>query len=245
MAPTHTVVAAVAVHPVRESELIRRVAKLLVRIQPHKKTKKVVIDLRNRLETERREREAAGLNHWSEHAPHFLASVVQQARAERLRRHAEAAELRRTKHAQIVRVAALIVGDVSAAEAVASETYRELMLGIATLPGFFQALICNARNYLAADLYREGRFVSLEDAFLPAFAGVGEPDVDGGECISTEPASLRSNDQDPLDILIAREDAVEREQLVQKAKEIARWNRDFRWIRAKDWAKDLGIMAVA
>lgn len=237
----HTVVpAAVAVDSKLDPKLARRAAALLVRMQPHKKSKEVACELRRQLKKEKRERDSAGLNHWKEHAPQFLARIVRQARQDRLRRCRETEALYQDKHAHIVRVARLIVNDPAGAEAVAAETYRELLLGITTLAGFFTALICNARNYLAADPYREGKLLSLEEAFAPGHGSADDPNEDGAG-LQLEPMSHHREDQDPLDILIAREDAEENQRMIQQAKRIARQDWRYCWIGQKKWGRELGI----
>ena len=236
--------AAVAVDSKLDPKLTRRAAALLIRMQPYKKSKEVVGELRAQLKKEKRERDSAGLNHWKEHAPQFLARIVRQARQDRLRRREETEALYKARHAHIVRVARLIVNDPAGAEAVAAETYRELLLGITTLAGFFTALICNARNYLAADPYREGKLLSLEEAFALSHRSADDPNEDGTG-LQLEPMSHHREDQDPLDILIAREDAAENRRQIEKAKEIARGNWDYRWIRGKNWARSLGLAARA
>ena len=206
---------------------------LLIRIQPHKKSKKVVHDLRTQLEKEKIERESRGLNHWDEHAPQFLARVVRTARRDRLRRYEEAEAFYKAKHKRLVRVAKLIVGDSAAAKIVAAETYRELLSGSATIAGAFTALICNARNYLEADPYRAGKFVPLEEAFAPS--SESSDGSDDGDGLILEPMSYHLEDRDPLDILIAREEEEERRRMVTAAKQDPRW----RYIKLRDWAAPL------
>ncbi len=237
MAPTH---AAVAVSPVvavesvdLDAALIRQAAALLVRIQPCKKSKKVICELRSRLEKEQFERESHGLNHWDKHAPKFLADIVRQARVDRLRRYRDAEAFYKAAHTRLVRVAQLIVGDASAAEIVASETYRELLTGSATVAGAFTALICNARNYLEADAYRTGKLAPLDEAFVVA-CGNGDYG-DDEDALMLEPVSGQLEELDPLDILIAREEEQERRRMVATAQEDPRW----RYIKRREWAAPL------
>lgn len=237
MAPTHAAVAVasvVAVHSsVQDSALIRRAAALLVQIQPHKKSKKVVCELRAQLSQEQLDRESRNLNHWDAHAPQFLAGIVRQARLARLHRYRDTEAFRKNKHTQLMRVAQLIVGDCAAAEIVTAETYRELLTGIATIAGAFTAQICNARNYLEADAYRTGKLVPLQEAFARSYEGAEAADDEDG--LVVEPLSGRLADGDPLDILVAREEEEERQRMLVAAKEDPRW----RFIKRKNWAKPL------
>ena len=75
----------------------------------------------------------------------------------------------------------------------------------------------------------------MEEAFCPQG---GSPDALGGadgEIETFEPPSHRFDDQDPLDILIAREDETERQKLVAAAKQDPRW----RYIKLREWAATL------
>ena len=65
------------------------------------------------------------------------------------------------------------------------------------------------------------------------------------DTLSLEPFSHHSEDRDPLDILIAREEEESRRERVEKAMEIARGCRKYRWVRAKNWARDLDFRPVA
>lgn len=240
MATTHyTVVPAVtvisAVSSVQQDiELAHRTATLLVRLEPRRDCEQVVHDLLAQLKDEKASREARGLNHWSEHAPKLLGEIVRQARREKLRRYAEAEAFFRARHREIVRFARAIVMDDSGAEIVASDTYRELLEGGATIPGFFAALVCNARDYMDGESYRRGKFTPLDEAFTPGF-GNADASSDDGDISAFEPLAQGREDQDPLDVLIAREEEVERQRLVAAAKADPRW----RYIKRRDWAAPL------
>lgn len=246
MALTYKVVAvASAVDSVNpDVELSHRTAALLAVLQPRRDSEQVVLELLDQLKSEKLAREARGLNHWSEHAPKFLGSIVRQARRERQRRYQEAESFHTARRREVLRFARAIVMDGAAAETVASDTYRELLEGSATIPGFFTALVCNARDYMQGEAYRRGKFVPLDEAFTPSFS-IADDEGSGGETPSFEPMSHRLEDQDPLDILIAREDDATRQREIEKAKTIAMGCRKYRWVRAKNWARDLGLRATA
>ncbi|UPT74982.1 MAG: hypothetical protein M0D55_04515 [Elusimicrobiota bacterium] len=228
------VAAAAVAESTRDVELAHRAAALLVRLKPCLDPEQVVHELLRQQRVEKLSRESRNLNHWSEHAPKFLALIVRQARLDRLRRYQEAEAFYKARHREIVRFARVIIGDSAAAEIVASDTYRELLEGSITIAGFFAALVANARNYLARRSYRQGKFVPLDEAFTPSF---GSTDMEGdeGEAPSFEPISQRLDDQDPLEILIAREEETARRRMVAAAKEDPRW----RYIKRRDWAAPL------
>ncbi|MDX6769078.1 MAG: hypothetical protein SF051_06060 [Elusimicrobiota bacterium] len=232
MAHTHAVVSS-AVSDRQDVELAHRAAALLLRLKPSLDLEDVVHELLDRQRAERLAREARGLNHWEAHAPMLLAKLVRRERSRRLLRLHEAETFYRARHREAVRFALVILGDAAAAEAVVSDTYRELLDGRATIPGFFTALVCNARNYLEAEGYRRDRFVPQEEVFAPDLGA--EKDAEGSDSFSFEPLSHRAEDQDPLDILIAREEQVAHQRQVSAARKDPRW----RYIKRRDWAAPL------
>jgi len=237
MASTHNavVVSAVAVDSSNSDiELAHRAAALLTFLQPRKTSVLAVHEMLDQLGKEKIERESRGLNHWDKHAPQFLSLIVRQARSEKRRRHQEAEAFFRPKHREAVRFALAIVGSTAAAEIVVAETYRELLEGGTPVANFFTALVGNARNYLARASYRQEKFLSPEEAFTPNYRSSDSGEGDE-ESFALEPASHHLEDQDPLDILIAREDEEQRRQMVMQAKEDPRW----RYIKLREWAAPL------
>lgn len=233
MAPTHN---AVAVQSVQfDAQLARRAAVIIGSLQSRRKPEQVVAELLNQLKQEKLDRESRGLNHWDEHAPKFLGGLIRQARTEKRLRHQEAVAFYEAKRREILSFARAIVGDSTGADVVAAETYRELLEGGTTSDRFFMALVGNARNYLARQTYRREMFVTLEEAFGPQGDSPEGSDGEEGEGLSLEPLSHRHEDQDPLDILIAREDEEERQKLVAAAKRDPRW----RFVKRKKWAQPL------
>ncbi len=225
------VAAAAVAESTREVELAHRAAALLVRLKPCLDPEKVVHEFLRQQRVEKLARESRNLNHWSEHAPKFLALIVRQARLDRLRRYQEAEAFYKARHREIVRFARAVVGDSDAAEIVASDTYRELLEGSISLGGFFAAVVANGRNYLARQSYRRDKFMPLEEAFSPNCIG-SDLAGDEGEAPSFEPMSHRQEDQDPLEILIAREEEAAHRRTVIAAKQDPRW----RYIKRRDWA---------
>ena len=233
MAPTQTAVAVPSVSS--DVQLARRAAVLIGSLRPRQKPEHAVADLLERLQREKQQREAHGLNHWDAHAPRFLGALVRQARAEKQKRHQEAEAFYKAKRREILSFARAVVGDAPAAEVVAAETYRELLEGGATLSHFFMALAANARNHLARQSYQRERFSSLEESFDATAGELHAFEAAEGERASFEPLSHHREDQDPLEILIAREEEQERAQLVAQAKQDPRW----RFIKRKKWAQQL------
>ncbi len=231
MAPTYN---AVAVSSGQfDVQLASRAAALIGSLRQKQKPEQAVVDMLERLRQEKTQRESRGLNHWDAHAPRFLGGIVRKARAEKRRRHREAETFFKAKRRDILSYARAVTGNAAAAEAVASETYRELLEGGTDTSHFFMALVGNARNHLARQAYQREKFSTLEESF----SGPSPDGSDGekGEFPAFEPMSHRLEDQDPLDILIAREEENERQRLVLAAKKDPRW----RFIKRKKWARPL------
>jgi hypothetical protein len=233
VAPTHNAVV-VAVDPVSlNAQLAHRAAALLTVLQPRKTSEQAFHELLDEMWAAKRAREASGLNHWSEHAPKVLAGIIRQARREKLQRYQEAEAFFKIKHCEVLRFARAIVMDSAAAEAVASETYRELLEGRTTVANFFAALVANARNYMMRRSYQRDKVVSLDEAFAPSYSD--SESIEDDDVMALEPASQGREDQDPLDILIAREAEEARQQRVAAAMKDPRW----RYIKRRDWAMPL------
>jgi hypothetical protein len=245
MASTHNAVVVTVDSYNPDVALAHRAAALLTFLQPRKTAELVVPALLDQLKNEKIDRESRGLNHWDKYAPQFLSGLVWQVRREKRLRYQEAEAFFKAKHREALRCALAIVGNFAAAEAVVSDTYRELLMGSATIAGFFAALVCNARNYLESDACRRDKFVPQDDAFSRRNSGSDNADGDDQVGFEIEPMSHRRDDQDPLNILIAREDDETRRREIETAKTIARGCRKYRWVRAKHWSQDLDIRPVS
>ena len=233
VAPKHNAVV-VAVNPVSlDVQLAYRAAAVLNVLQPRKITELVVHELLDEMRVAKLARETRGLNHWDEHAPKVLAGIIRKARREKIQRHQEAEIFFKTRHSEVLRFARAIVKDYAAAEAVASETYRELLEGRTTVANFFAALVANARNYMMRRSYQRDKVVPLDEAFAPSY--MDSDSGDDGEVLAFEPVSQGREDQDPLDILIAREEEEAHRQRVATAQQDPRW----RYIKRRDWAQPL------
>ena len=223
--------------------LARRAAAMIGRREPDKKSEALVQELLAGLRTERLLRDTAGLNHWREHAPRYLAGLVKESRRQdRLRRYREAEEFFRAHGGKAMRCALAVVRNEALADGAVAETMRELIRGKTTVPGFFAALVCNARNLLEAESTRRRRFASMDD--LSAFGRSGEDmDDNWSGAAPFDTPSHHREDHDPLDVLIEREDEsrqakwgeIERRDELEYALSVVRCrgNRDV--LRAKWW----------
>lgn len=198
-----------------ESQLVAHAVSLQSKYRPSWKPAELVEELLARLRAEKAVRESRNLNHWADHAPRFVAGVLGQARQSYLQRRRDVRNLLRTRHAAIVRVLESVVHDPAAAEAIVSDTYKELIEGRTSLRYFPNAALANARNYLKSRKLDHERFLPLDAA-------------DGA-------LSQRPDDQDPLGILIQQEEQQETAALVIAAMKDPRW----RYIKRLTWAKRL------
>ena len=236
----HAVVpAAVVVNPLLlDLELARRAATLLTSHLPEKTREQITVDVLGRLETEKLARELKGLNHWTEHAPKALDSILKKIRLEAAARREVLTVFYKVNHGGALAFACAALRDQDEAEDAVSQTYVELLGGKTTPGHFFRAL----KNNILDRQRNRGRelekFVPAGEVFEP---GLAQGDEFEENEVSFEPPSTRFEDQDPLDILIAREDQEENRRLIEKAKQIAQQERKFCWIGQKQWGQELGI----
>lgn len=235
MAPTQTVVAvavtaAAVSHP--DAELARNAAAALVR--PHKTAEKIAEDLLERLQKVKHLRESRGLNHWGEFAPAYLQQLLTRHEA---RRRARIGEFLRAEHSTAVARAEALLGNRVDAEDAVSETFMELLEGRTSIPHFYHALKGNVLNRMEGLRNRAKQTASLERLVSPAVLSLEQVawGPEGVDTLSLEPASHHPEDQDPLDILIAREERTQSRREVEAAMQDPRW----RYIKRRDWAAGL------
>jgi len=206
MAPTHTAVAALVAVSTVDSDPARRAAESV--IQPHKTPEQIANDLLERLRKAKRRRELRGLNQ----------SFFQAERERAVSR------------------ATAMLGNREDAEELVAETFLELAEG-RTAPGhFYRALWANLLNRWEKTQKQAASFVSIEKVVMSA-AGPGAADSEaaGAPDAVEDFASTRLEDQDPLDIMIAREEREASRLMVEAAMQDPRW----RYIKRRDWAAGL------
>ncbi len=245
MTPVESTVVAVAAPPQsREASLAQQAASKLAASLPHKPASEIVEDLIARLQRKRSSRDAAGLNHWESYGPAYLEKLVKRFQiADPLR---QIVGFIVVNHDSAVEFAARVTCDADLAETAVSRTYIELLNGDTTVTLFYRALKMNARDLLKARAREFKRFESL-DALVSAARADHALAVDSdtsNACEDIDFPSRRLEDQDPLDILIARQD--ERQEQRELADEMAYALRVVRcegnrWILKKDWWKESAI----
>ena len=220
----------------KDTELAENAASLLVSSLPKKTREQIVQELLSRLQQEKKNRELQGLNHWEEYAPQYLGRIVKRHDG---KRRAAIADFIAARHEEALQFVCRITGNQDLAEKVLGQTYVELLEGRTTIPFFFRALKLNARNALEKQCNERNRFQSL-DSMPSGCRSDYEPEM---ESEAQEFVSPHSDDQDPLAILIQREEAATVQREIYEAREIAETDRRFWWIRQQKWARDLQIGA--
>lgn len=129
-----------------------------------------------------------------------------------------------------------MLGSREDAEEIVGETFLELTEGRTAVGHFYRALWANVVNRWEKAQREGASFVSIEKVVMSAGAsGSAAGESEGGSDAVEDFASFRPDDQDPLDILIAREDRAEARSMVEAAMQDPRW----RYIKRRDWAAGL------
>ena len=130
------------------------------------------------------------------------------------------------------------------AERAISQTCLELLEGRTREALFMRALKMNARDLLKVRGTERERFESLDTALLPQTSAraqlIAELEVEADQA---DFASRRPDDQDPLDILIEREEQEGLDRLLAEARRKSETERAYRWILRKKWARDLELVS--
>ncbi|MDE2141182.1 MAG: hypothetical protein KGJ84_02055 [Elusimicrobia bacterium] len=235
------VATAVAAQPhSREAVLAQEAASKLAASLPAKPASEIVEDLLERLQRRRLLRDASGLNHWESYCPSYLETLV--------RRFQTGDPLRQivrfivVNHASAVEFATRITCDADLAETAVSKTYIELLKGKTTVTRFYHALKMNCRDLLRRRAREQKRFESLDGLMSAAQAArANSLGCDSDAVDDIDFPSPRLEDQDPLDILIAREEGRERSAELERAIRDVRRTRDNRRILDADWWKESAL----
>jgi hypothetical protein len=142
-------------------------------------------------------------------------------------------------HSSAVEFANRITCDRYLAETVVSQTYIELLQGRTTIALFYHALKMNARDALRLQQIERGRFESLDHMVAEDSSRKSAGYDSLGESERADFQSHRWDDQDPIDVLIQREDRAELDQMVQTTLKDPRW----RYIKRLKWASPLAACA--
>lgn len=223
----------------REIRLSRlAVARLTPGFKPELR-RALICELLGRLASEKAGRLAQKLNHWEEHAPERILALAEQLLTEhRLKVSAFLAANWRGLTERAWR----ITRDMDLADRTMLQTAWELWEGKTRENVFSRALKMNARNLLR-DRAKELRRCESTDAILSAVGiGRGSSSEDAGVKAAEEidfPSS-RLDDQDPLTILLAREEQRETNDEIEYGIRNLR-ARGLRWILKTDWWKASGL----
>lgn len=197
---------------------------------------KVVEELLARLARVKLRREARGLNHWEEYAPDYLHRLL--ARQES-RRRLSAECFIALRHAELLDFAQRMSRDPETAQRAVARVCFDLLAGKTRENVIFRALKQDVRNEMQKSRRDRRRMDSLDALLTRRFTFDGDGTDLRCEIAPEDFASPRSEDRDPLDVLIAREDEAERRSMLSQALSDPRW----RYLKRRKWAKTLGRCA--
>lgn len=227
-----------------EVRLVEAAAARLTASLPKKSTREIVEDLLSRLRKKRERRESTGGNHWESYCPSYLERLVTKFRVgDPLR---QVVRFIVVNHDSAVEFASRITRDAYLAETAVSQTYIELLKGQTTVTLFYHSLKMNARDLLrrrATERQRNDSLDTMVSAARATRALASEPvDPDAAEEIDFP--STRLEDQDPLEILLAKEEHRETNDEIEYAVRNVRC-RGNRWILQTEWWKESGLATLA
>ena len=201
-----------------ESRLVHEAALARAKDVPGKTPKEIAEFLLEQLLKKKELRESRNLNHWEHFAPHYTHRLIQWLNVKRRR---EIGEFIKTNQPRALSMAKRIVRNEPAAQEVVAETNFEFLTGKFPNEGcYFLALNRNARDFLRRRRNEWGKSVPIETA---------------SDELSLSPLFSLTEDHDPLNFLIEREEREEINRLVEAAKKDPRW----RYIKRRAWAKPL------
>ena len=238
MAPVQDAVAVRIAVPAAntEAQLAEEAAAVLAAGLPGKPVSEIVEDLLARLKKKRENQQRRGLNHWESYCPGYLDKLVKRFHA--------GAPLRQIvrfialNHADAVEYANRIAMDIDLAETAVGDTYIELLKGRTSIALFYHALKMNARNLLERRATEARRCESLDGL---ASAGMLERSLSAADGLERfDFPSSRLEDQDPLDILLARQEQSELHDELEYAVGAVR-RKGNRWVLETDWWKNSAI----
>ncbi len=192
MAPSLTQESSTTGTQTDELELAREAIFGLTEGFTNKLRQELFCELLKRLATEKEQRAARNLNHWNEHAkeriPHIAEKLLAE-RADRITTHLKAAV------GQWYALARRITRNAVLADIAVEKTAWEIWQGKTEEDVSSRALLMNARDILKVH-GRESRRLNSLDGLVAAAHVRGQ---------TLDFQSHRSDDQDPLEILIARD----------------------------------------
>ncbi|MBI4060979.1 MAG: hypothetical protein HY403_06060 [Elusimicrobia bacterium] len=218
-----------------EAQLASKAAAELSPSLVGKSPKVIVEELLTCLRNEKHERTSQNLNHWQEHAPRFLKSVVHVWR-EADRRDA----FLRKSHGRAVSVALAVTSDPTLAEDAVSRTDIEFMTEKVRERYYFLAVKRNARDIMREVRREQEWLTSLEKArgsTGDAWAEFSDESMDDVQ--SADPAAGSLDGLDPLEAILRRQDQVKLMGDLARAKKKVETESKYRGVRRRKWWKEL------
>lgn len=161
-------------------------------------------------------------------------AAAEPVEADSVRRLAELFIARR--HGELVEFALRVARDPEVAQRAVARVCLDLLAGKTREAVIFRALKLDLRNEMQKARRERRKMESLDALLTRRFTFDGEGDDLRCDIAPEDFASPRPEDQDPLDILIAREEESERRKQLARAKADPRW----RYLKRRKWAKTIG-----
>lgn len=220
-----------------EVALAAKAASRLVRTFPHKPAARIKKELIASLLAERTSREGQGLNHWRKYAPAFLKRLVPQWSAEERRRLERVSAKIRASSTDALKLAFAITDNLPDGQRAVSDSNLELLTGACREKYYLLSVKRNSLDIVRRRQLEQGIFVTWEE-ILGNMSDSGEDaeeSVSGPQPEDSEPATQASDELDPLEILLRREEAAAFSSTVASARKHRRW----RFCKRKKWARPL------
>lgn len=195
----------------------------------------VVEDLLARLQQERTSRDPAGNHFRPEHARQVVEDLLAEVLAQSKRRR-ELDAFFRSVHDKAVAIARKALDREDEAQDAVAATYAKVLAGKTQPRHFFRALKQTIIDRLRSRGREQALFTQPKEV-TPKPLSLSEVawGPDGVDTITNDPASARLDDQDPLDLLVMREEQEGRRRMLAAAKKDPRW----RYIKLRAWAAPL------
>ncbi len=235
MAPVNNAVS--AVRSAADVRLAREAASVLADTFPRKTRRQISSEVLARLAQKQAERDASGLNHWSEHAPIALKAVIEEIRQEQASLLESHQEFYKANHAKALVYAYAALKDREQAQDAVSATYIELLKGKTTPEFFFHALKSNILDCQRRKKFERGVIETPKRTFNPDRPLAEDQEM--GEEIDdffVDDFSAQIDAQNPFEVLLRQEE-------MDEALAIATTQRKYRWIKRKNWGKQLELGA--
>lgn len=157
------------------------------------------------------------------------------SQAEESVRRESLGEFYKANHSKAVVFARTFLNREDEAQDAVGRTYLKLLSGKTTERHFFRALKQTCLDRIRALKREDKLFAPPKEHVSPELLGLSGCAWGSGDETACEPVSEALDDQDPLDILVRREESAQCQAMVRRAMTDPRW----RFVKRKKWARPL------